>query len=130
MVETVNLIEAFGYARDQGKGGIIYRVDDADIANGKIGNCWMKGRLHKGDLVLETHQTGQNFYNYVLIRQIANGFEFCEGSRFGAYGTPGTEVSKINKEQGVALLKDGFLPFAKEKSLEVEYHGPRIPTVV
>lgn len=69
--------------------GTMYILDEADLS--RVGDCWMAGRLHAGDVVLCTTHSGDCFNDYVLIRPFYNGLEAILGATFGAY-VFGTEL--------------------------------------
>jgi hypothetical protein len=82
--------------RDWQTGGIqigkVYRLAERDL--GRVGHCWMAGRLRVGDLVTPLRISGDGFYEWQLIEDgftlcadgvRAPGFSVAKGARFGAY---------------------------------------------
>lgn len=76
------------------RAGQVFTVTAAD--NGRIGHCWMAGRLRDGDLVMAVQHSGDGFWDYVLLdrgflmsrgagRSTAQGTQAILNSRFGAY---------------------------------------------
>jgi hypothetical protein len=63
--------------------GTLYILEGKDLY--RVGDCWMKGRLLAGDVVLCTGHSGDCFNDYVLIRPFYNGLEAILGATFGAY---------------------------------------------
>jgi hypothetical protein len=63
--------------------GAFYLLSVADLE--RVGDCWMKGRLHVRDLVLCVGHTGDCFHDFILIKEFVNGLRGIPASRFGAY---------------------------------------------
>ena len=81
------------------KPGHLVKIDPTDF--GRIGHCWMRGRLHDGDLAMAVSLSGDCFWTYMLVRHdysifhpatkfIVPGYKLIKESSFGAYvmGTP------------------------------------------
>src|SRR4051812_48444122 len=81
--------------------GRVYVVADHDL--GRVGECWMRGRLLVGDLIVALRHSGDCFYDYQLVggghdrsgmttvdAQNRLSYHICKGAVFRAYslGTP------------------------------------------
>jgi hypothetical protein len=68
--------------------GLVLTLSENDLE--RVGNCWMRGRLRAGDVVMCMEHSGDCFWNYALLECFANGYRLIAGSKFGAYtlGTP------------------------------------------
>jgi hypothetical protein len=66
----------------------------------------MRGRLKQDDLILCIKHTGDCFFDYILIKEYANGLKGIPQSRFGAY-VLGEEVDKKLNEKEFHLLCAG-----------------------
>jgi hypothetical protein len=86
--------------------GSIYKVSPDDFS--RVGNCWMKGRLKDGDLILCIEHSGDHFFDYVLIIPYANGMRAALGSQFGAY-TLGEEIKNLPSRDFHLLMAGEFL---------------------
>lgn len=96
------MIDVVGQGRWRGDHypGLVLRVLEDD--NRRVGQCWMRGRLKEGDIIMCLEHAGDCFYNYALVRPNKSKnesivtrdgkqvYQLIEGSRFGAYqlGTP------------------------------------------
>jgi hypothetical protein len=95
------LMNGWGVGNSIGK---LYILDENDLS--RVGDCWMKGRLHVGDVVLCTAHSGDCFNDYVLIRSFHNGLEAILGATFGAY-VFGTELDWQPSDKEYHLLLAG-----------------------
>lgn len=87
--------------------GTVYRVSVAD--NDRVGNCWMKGRLKDGDLILCKAHSGDCFFDYVLIDDTySNGWKAILKSEFGAYFL-GKPVAKLPRSEFDKLMCGEFV---------------------
>lgn len=115
---TVSARDAFlsyALAGQQGQGrvgwhknnnvGEIFLIRNAKEANARIGNCWMKNRLRRDDLVLCVAHTGDGFHDYILLEKGGNFIRALMGSRFGAYGIQGgKKVATLEEADFVELV--------------------------
>jgi hypothetical protein len=102
--------------------GALYRIRPEDF--GRVGCCWMAGRLKDGDLVLCVAHSGDCFFDYILIYEYANGIEGIPGSSFGAY-TLGSKVDYTPSAKACAMLKRGeFVPVAGDYALRSQPAQP------
>lgn len=69
--------------RDGNSIGTLYTLEKNDLS--RIGDCWLKGRLRAGDVILCVAHSGDCFNDYVLINPFLNGLNAILGSEFGAY---------------------------------------------
>ncbi len=60
----------------------------------RMGNCWLRGRIFKGDIAMVTSHSGDCFFQFILIERFANGTKLHAKSEFGAYAGVG-EPSKM-----------------------------------
>ena len=85
--------------------GDVFRVEHPVVASRRIGDCWMRGRLKKGDLVLCVDHTGDGFHDYILLEVGMNFIKAVSGSRFGAYGMAGSQkITKLEEADFLELL--------------------------
>jgi hypothetical protein len=70
--------------------GLIVMIDENDFH--RVGNCWMNGRLLKGDLAMAICHSGDCFWTYQLIDNKSHlgssghrGYKLIVESKFGAY---------------------------------------------
>lgn len=63
--------------------GGIYVLTEWDLT--RTGYSWMRGRLHKGDIVMCTRHSGDCFYDYILLEIGTNFIRGILESRFGSY---------------------------------------------
>jgi hypothetical protein len=94
----------------------VYRVSKKDL--GRVGNCWMKGRLLVGDLVMPLEHAGDCFYTYQLLEggntrgettvnvKGEHSYRICEGVTFGAYAM-GTLIAEQPNIREYHLLMVG-----------------------
>lgn len=75
--------------------GLLLVIAEKDFS--RVGNCWMKGRLKVGDLILCMKHAGDCFWKYAIVENhftLAStgrqGYLLVAASAFGAYtlGTP------------------------------------------
>ena len=97
--------------------GKVYRLSKRDL--GRVGGCWMNGRLHVGDLVMPIRHSGDCFYDYRLIQggttrentRVMNAqgqlcYDAPKGAVFGAYSL-GTLYEEQPTEEEYHLLMAG-----------------------
>lgn len=112
-------------ARFGKNGGIIGGVyqlkthKDVESVNGRMGDCWMKGRLKRGDLLLCTQNSGDHFYSYILLRQYSNGWQGIPGAEFGAYDFTVDPVHKVDNATR-ELLAAGKV-FSFEETVKIDH---------
>ena len=101
-------------------GGIYQLKTHKDVAtvNERMGICWMKDRLKRGDLLLCTKVAGDHYYSYILLTQYANAWKGIPGSQFGAYNFGVDPVHKVDRET-VELLAAGE-SFHFEKTVKID----------
>lgn len=78
--------------------GLIVSIDETDFS--RVGNCWMNGRLKKGDLAMVLSHSGDCFFDYALVATkfwindgkeyrpdlpMRHGYRLIQESKFGAY---------------------------------------------
>jgi hypothetical protein len=63
--------------------GRVFQIKDANYANGRIGNHWMKGRLVKDDRVMCLQHSGDCYQTYTLLDEMRSFV-----AQFGAYTLP------------------------------------------
>lgn len=69
--------------------GALYRLKKGDLT--RVGHNWMAGRLKVGDVVMCLQQSGDCFYEYILIEMSATRVKGITKSKFGSY-TFGTQI--------------------------------------
>ncbi len=82
----------------------LFRISDPRTV--RIGDCFLKGRIKKGDLFLCTKHSGDCFQDYIFVEEYGNGFRGKPEWRFGSYGIGDSEVVEIT-EREFQLLKIG-----------------------
>jgi hypothetical protein len=88
--------------------GLFVRVQAEDV--GRVGHCWMRGRLIVGDLAMAIAHSGDGFWNYQLVQ---SGFYFGEGRYAG--------------RRGYALIEQSeFGAYAMGIPFEYQPNGPEI----
>lgn len=84
--------------------GTVVRLSEKD--NGRVGYCWMRGRLKDGDLAVAVAHAGDCFWSYELLECVGflgnseqRGYRLIPGSKFGAYtlGQPAVELTAREK---------------------------------
>lgn len=85
--------------------GCIYRLTKHDT--GRVGHCWMRGRLIEGDLALCIAHAGDCFYQYILLDVGGNYIRGVAESRFGSYSFAGEAVEWIPSNRELHLLCAG-----------------------
>jgi hypothetical protein len=100
------------------KAGDIIEIKKADFS--RVGNCWMRGRLKKGDLAIAIQQSGDCFWTYALLKHdsvdIRNRplYQIIPEARFGAYvlGTP--YPYQPTEREGHLLLAGEMIPLSAQ----------------
>lgn len=85
--------------------GALYRITDS-TDRGRVGCCWMAGRLRVGDTMLCVRHSGDCFYQYILVEVLGNGIRGIPQSEFGAY-VFGDRVDLALTPEEIAALKNG-----------------------
>lgn len=83
----------------------LFRLGDPDEV--RIGHCFMRGRLRRGDLVLCLKHSGDCFQDYFAVEQCGGSLKGLPGIRFGSYGVDGAEDLGRLSERNAALLLAG-----------------------
>lgn len=105
--------------RKGGDIGGIYIFTQMDIDDYRVGNCWMEGRLHPGDVCMCVKHAGDCFNDYILLRLLTNAVQGIPESRFGAYVLSSEPlVWRPSSEEFTTLLKGEYI------SVEVTAHHP------
>ncbi len=111
----IPLSKDFGHVRGWRNGleqnGGVYEVEDAGYANSRIGNCWMAGRLKKGDLLLCLEHAGDCFHNFMLIEKTNNAWRGIPGSKFGAYSGLAKPLGTVDDATYDALRTGEWINF-------------------
>jgi hypothetical protein len=89
----------------EGLVGKLWRI--VTPATVRIGDCFLRGRLLKGDLFLGVEHAGDCFQNYAYVKEYANKWVLTE-HRFGSYGIGDAIHVPITPEQLEGLLYKGF----------------------
>lgn len=84
--------------------GALYYMRKHDLH--RVGNSFMKGRLHEGDIVMCIAHTGDCFYDYILIEYGQNFIKGILNSRFGAYAMEDTLMEVSEKEYHQIMTGD------------------------
>ena len=85
--------------------GNIWRIKDPKSV--RIGNCFLAGRLKKGDLFLCVRHSGDCFQDYIYVEEYANCLISKPECRFGSYGIGDAERIDINEEEFDKLKNGG-----------------------
>lgn len=85
--------------------GRIYKLDATDMT--RVGDCWMRGRLKVGDLALCIHQSGDCFFNYILLESTLNSIRGIPQSKFGSYCFGGEMMDWEPTEDEIKILHSG-----------------------
>jgi hypothetical protein len=97
-------------------GTLVHVTTDADQS--RVGDCWMKGRLKKGDVLLVLEHSGDNFYDFCLVDVYGNGIRALSQMRFGAYALGELLDWQPTPEDVQSLLND-YLVRTEAVALEV-----------
>lgn len=84
--------------------GNLYRIKNPKSV--RVGNCFLSGRLKKGDLFLCTNHSGDCFQNYIYVNEYANCLVSESRWSFGSYGIGDSEIVKLNEGE-FDILKNG-----------------------
>ena len=84
--------------------GRLWRIKDPDSV--RVGDCFLAGRLKRGDLFLCVAHSGDCFQNYIYVEEYANCLISKPERRFGSYGIGDAEVVDMASGEFEAL-KDG-----------------------
>jgi len=85
--------------------GNIWRIKDPNSV--RTGDCFLAGRLKKGDLFLCVCHSGDCFQTYIYIEEYANCLISKPEWNFGSYGIGDAEVVDITNEEFEKLKRDG-----------------------
>lgn len=84
--------------------GNLYRIKNPDSV--RIGNCFLEGRLKKGDLFLCTQHSGDCFQSYIYVKEYSDCLESRPQWSFGSYGIGDSEIIEL-KDGEFDILKGG-----------------------
>jgi len=88
--------------------GCLFRIDNPDSI--QVGDCFLKGRLKKGDLFLCTAHSGDCFQEYTFVREYSNGMELCKNYSFGSYGIGDSVKFTLTRKEFHLLLFGEMIP--------------------
>lgn len=72
-----------GWGGNLAQGNLILVTSEEDCQ--RVGNCWMKGRLRVGDVIMVIEHSGDCFYDFCLVEVYSNSIKALTGTQFGAY---------------------------------------------
>ncbi len=84
--------------------GKLWRINNPDTV--RVGNCFLKGRLKKGDLFLCVRHTGDCFQQYIYVEEYTNRWVSRPQWNFGSYGI-GDSAPVSTPNGAFELLRDG-----------------------
>ncbi len=84
--------------------GILWRIRDP--ATVRVGDCFLAGRLKKGDLFLCTGHSGDCFQDYMFVEEYANCLIGKPEITFGSYGIGDAETVPLESGQ-FDILENG-----------------------
>ena len=91
----------------EGLVGKLWRINDPTTI--RIGDCFLNGRIRKGDLFLCTEHAGDCFQNYVYIKEYDNCLKPEFDYSFGSYGIgDATELGSIGNLVDTLMKGDTF----------------------
>lgn len=73
-----------GQRHPHGLVGKLWRINNPDSV--RVGDCFLKGRLKKGDLFLCIAHSGDCFQHYIYVEEYSNCLIGNPKWRFGSYG--------------------------------------------
>ena len=85
--------------------GSIWRIKDPKSV--RIGDCFLAGRLKKGDLFLCVGHSGDCFQDYIYVEEYENCLISKPEWRLGSYGMGDAERIEIADEEFEILKKSG-----------------------
>lgn len=104
--------------RPQRLGGVhtgeLYVIRPEDF--GRVGNCWMKGRLKDGDLIIATGHSGDCFWTYCLVEH-------------GSVNVEGRQLYKVIPESsfGAYVLGEPYPSQPTEREVHLLLAGESVP---
>ena len=93
-----------GQHHPHGMVGKLWRVKDPSSV--RVGNCFLAGRLKKGDLFLCTEHSGDCFQTYIYVKEYTNCLIGDPNLNFGSYGIGDSEEVSL-QDGNFEILKDG-----------------------
>lgn len=93
-----------GQHHPHGLVGKLWRICDPESV--RVGNCFLDGRLKKGDLFLGVQHSGDCFQTYMFVEDCANCMIGKPEWSFGSYGIGNAEQVDL-PEEAFELLKAG-----------------------
>jgi len=87
--------------------GQTYRLTERDLT--KVGHSWMEGRLKVDDLVVCSTHSGDCFYDYILVKEYANGLRGIPESKFGAYAFGNEDSVELTAREFHLLMAGEFV---------------------
>ncbi len=94
-----------GQHHPHGLVGRLWRINDPRTV--RVGNCFLEGRLKKGDLFLCVKHSGDCFQDYIYVEEYANGLRGRPQWAFGSYGIGDAEPTDIPADEFVVLKTGG-----------------------
>lgn len=105
--DFVPTIGGSGQRHPHGLVGSLWRINNP--ASVHIGNCFLGGRLKKGDLFLCIEHSGDCFQTYIYIKEYSNCLESEPKWDFGSYGIGDATRIEITPEDFEVLKKGGHI---------------------
>ena len=102
--DFVPTIGGRGQHHPHGLVGNVWRIKDPKSVG--VGDCFLDGRLKKGDLFICTGHSGDCFQDYMYIEEYANCLIGKPEWNFGSYGIGDAEKVNITTEE-FGILKNG-----------------------
>jgi len=97
-----------GGRHPHGMVGVLWQINNPDSVY--VGDCFLKGRLKKGDLFLCTGHTGDCFQDYMFVKEYGNGLKAFPEWTFGSYGIGDSTKFKLFEGE-LELLKNGKMAY-------------------
>ena len=91
----------------EGLVGKLWRINDPKTV--RVGDCFLNGRLLKGDLFLCLEHSGDCFQTYAYVAEYANRYELRRKCRLGSYGIGDAIALPLTETEAESLLDGGYL---------------------
>lgn len=103
--DFVPTIGGRGECHPHGLVGSIWRIKTPKSV--RVGNCFLDGRLKKGDLFLCIRHSGDCFQNYIYVEEYDNCLISKPEWSFGSYGIGDAEKINITPEEFEKIKNGG-----------------------
>lgn len=106
-----------GQVHPHGIVGNLWRIKTPETV--RIGHCFLKGRLKKGDLFLCIDHSGDCFQDYIFVEEYSNCLIGKKEWSFGSYGIGDSEKVELLPGEFEILKKGGRV---EREMIQDNYH--------